>query len=182
MSLREREMKPSQCHGRETASSRIPLETLSRREREVYELVCEGLSNGDIAKRLFITEGTVKVHVHHVFDKVGIRSRTALALNAVRDRLLQAAPTSTRRMLSGARKLSTESPNLTGVVGLKISAFCGAILLGCSGEDRLECGDYRRVELALHSLSQPESGDATRHGISVWAIWKSSRCRRLRRR
>jgi DNA-binding CsgD family transcriptional regulator/tetratricopeptide (TPR) repeat protein len=79
--------------GREIASSADPVETLSRREREVYELVCEGLSNGEIAHRLFISEGTVKVHVHHVFDKLGIRSRTALAMNAARDRWRQAAST-----------------------------------------------------------------------------------------
>jgi ATP/maltotriose-dependent transcriptional regulator MalT len=79
--------------GRETVSSADPVVTLSRREREVYELVCAGLSNGAIAKRLFITEGTVKVHVHHVFDKLGIRSRTALAMNAARDRWRQAAST-----------------------------------------------------------------------------------------
>jgi DNA-binding CsgD family transcriptional regulator len=68
-----------------------PVSTLSAREREVYELLCDGLSNAAIAKRLFITESTVKVHVHHVFDKLGIRSRTALALNAI-SRRSQAAP------------------------------------------------------------------------------------------
>jgi DNA-binding CsgD family transcriptional regulator/tetratricopeptide (TPR) repeat protein len=69
-----------------------PRESLSPREREVYLLVCVGLSNRDIASRLFISEATVKAHVHHVFDKLGIRSRTALALNAAHDRLRQAAP------------------------------------------------------------------------------------------
>ena len=63
-----------------------PIQTLSRREREVYELICDGFSNSEIAGRLFITEGTVKVHVQHVFDKLGVRSRTAVAINAVRDR------------------------------------------------------------------------------------------------
>ena len=67
-----------------------PTSKLSKREREVYELVCLGLSNSEIGRRLFISEGTVKVHVHHVFDKLGIRSRTALALGA----LGQAAPRS----------------------------------------------------------------------------------------
>jgi DNA-binding NarL/FixJ family response regulator len=72
-----------------SAAERLdPISTLSRREREVYELVRLGLSNKEIAGRLFISEGTVKVHVHHVFDKLGIRSRTALALGA----LGQAAP------------------------------------------------------------------------------------------
>ena len=57
---------------------------LSAREREIYDLLCEGLTNSQIAKLLFISEATVKVHVQHVFDKLGIRSRTALALNAAR--------------------------------------------------------------------------------------------------
>ena len=48
-----------------------PIRSLSRREREVYDLLCEGLSTAEIAQSLFITESTVKVHVHHVFDKVG---------------------------------------------------------------------------------------------------------------
>ena len=59
-----------------------PASALSVREREVYELLCDGLRNAEIAKRLFISDSTVKVHVHHVFDKLGIRSRTALAVNA----------------------------------------------------------------------------------------------------
>ena len=59
-----------------------PVATLSVREREVYDLVCVGLRNDEIARRLFISPATVKVHVRHVYDKLGIRSRTALALNA----------------------------------------------------------------------------------------------------
>ncbi len=72
--------------GFETTTIEDPVSRLSPREREVYELMCDGLSNGEIGTRLFITEGTVKVHVQHVFDKLGIRSRTALALSAARDR------------------------------------------------------------------------------------------------
>ena len=75
--------------GLEPTAIQDPVEALSRREREVYELLCEGLSNSEIAKRLFIAEATVKVHVQHVFDKLGIRSRTALAINAVRRRRLE---------------------------------------------------------------------------------------------
>ena len=55
---------------------------LSPREREVYDLLCQGLSNIEIGRRLFISQATAKVHVRHVYDKLGIRSRTALALNA----------------------------------------------------------------------------------------------------
>lgn len=63
-----------------------PRSRLSRRERQVYELLCGGLSNGEIAARLFISEATAKVHVHHIFDKLGVRSRTAIALNETRER------------------------------------------------------------------------------------------------
>jgi ATP/maltotriose-dependent transcriptional regulator MalT len=75
-----------QAVGWEPTKQADPVEALSRREREVYDLICDGFSNSEIATRLFITEGTVKVHVQHVFDKLGVRSRTAVAINAVRDR------------------------------------------------------------------------------------------------
>jgi DNA-binding NarL/FixJ family response regulator len=68
-----------------------PIVSLSVREREVYDLLCEGMANVDIARRLFISPATVKVHVRHVYDKLGIRSRTALVLNAA-SRRNQAAP------------------------------------------------------------------------------------------
>jgi DNA-binding CsgD family transcriptional regulator/tetratricopeptide (TPR) repeat protein len=80
--------------GMSSASLVNPLISLSRREREVYDLLCEGLSNAEIGRQLFITPGTVKVHVHHVFDKLGIRSRTALALNSARERYAAPADTS----------------------------------------------------------------------------------------
>ena len=57
-----------------------PVSGLTTREHDVYALVCQGLSNTEIARQLFIAESTVKVHLHHVFDKLGIRNRTALAL------------------------------------------------------------------------------------------------------
>ncbi len=67
-----------------------PRSALSVREREVYDLVCAGLPNREIAARLFISEATAKVHVHHIFDKLGVRSRAALAMNAVHERVRQA--------------------------------------------------------------------------------------------
>jgi ATP/maltotriose-dependent transcriptional regulator MalT len=70
-----------------------PVERLSRREREVYELLCQGLPNRQIAELLFISEATVKVHVHHIYDKFGVRSRTALAIHAALRRGDQATAT-----------------------------------------------------------------------------------------
>ena len=50
-------------------------EILSPREREVWELMAQGLSNRDIASRLFLSESTVKVHIRHVFEKLGAKTR-----------------------------------------------------------------------------------------------------------
>jgi DNA-binding NarL/FixJ family response regulator len=57
---------------------------LSPRESEVLDLVAQGLSNRAIAQRLFISEVTVKVHVRHIFEKLGVRTRTQAALWAAR--------------------------------------------------------------------------------------------------
>ena len=58
------------------------LPALTPRERELVELVRQGLRNRDIAARLGVTEGTVKVYLHSIFDKVGVGSRTELAIRA----------------------------------------------------------------------------------------------------
>jgi ATP/maltotriose-dependent transcriptional regulator MalT len=63
---------------------------LSEREREVYDQLCQGLTNRQIATLLFISEATVKVHVHHIYDKLGTRSRTALTVHALLERAGQA--------------------------------------------------------------------------------------------
>jgi len=55
---------------------------LSERERELVQLVCEGLKNREIADRLNTTEGTVKAYLHAIFDKVGVENRTELAMKA----------------------------------------------------------------------------------------------------
>jgi LuxR family transcriptional regulator, maltose regulon positive regulatory protein len=56
---------------------------LTRREQEVLGLLQQGLSNREIAQTLWISESTVKVHVRHVFEKLGVRSRTEAAVAAV---------------------------------------------------------------------------------------------------
>jgi DNA-binding NarL/FixJ family response regulator len=64
--------------------------TLSPREREVYELVVQRRTNREIARLLFIEESTVKVHVHHIYDKLGVRSRLDLIVQATLERSGQA--------------------------------------------------------------------------------------------
>jgi two-component system nitrate/nitrite response regulator NarP len=57
-----------------------PLAALSQRERSVADLVVRGLKNRDIAAELGIGEGTVKVHLRNTFEKLGVATRTELAL------------------------------------------------------------------------------------------------------
>jgi DNA-binding CsgD family transcriptional regulator len=52
--------------------------TLTERQREVATLACQGLCNKTIGKRLGLTEGTVKIHLHMIFKKLDVRSRTEL--------------------------------------------------------------------------------------------------------
>ena len=54
-------------------------DTLSSREREVATLVTAGRNNKQIAHHLNISEGTVRNHLYHIFRKVGVTNRTALA-------------------------------------------------------------------------------------------------------
>ena len=55
------------------------LSVLTERERQIMGLVSEGLSNKEIGRRLNIAGGTIKVHLHHIFQKLEISNRTALA-------------------------------------------------------------------------------------------------------
>ncbi len=59
-------------------------DSLTQTELNVARLVAEGLSNPEIAERLFISRGTVHTHVSHVLAKLGLRSRVALAAEATR--------------------------------------------------------------------------------------------------
>ena len=56
---------------------------LSRREQEVFDLLVRGMPNKEIARALYITEGTVKTHLHHIYEKLGVRSRTEAVLSHV---------------------------------------------------------------------------------------------------
>jgi len=62
-----------------------PYESLNQRERQLLAMIEEGLGNAEIAARCFIGEGTVKWHLHNLYTKFGVRSRTAV-LRAARER------------------------------------------------------------------------------------------------
>lgn len=58
--------------------------SLTRTELRVVELVAEGLTNPQIAAKMFVARGTVKVHLGHIFTKLGVTSRSELAAQAIR--------------------------------------------------------------------------------------------------
>jgi DNA-binding NarL/FixJ family response regulator len=64
---------------------------LTRREQEIAALVSSGLSNREIASRLFISKRTVDAHVEHIFGKLGISSRVQLTV-WLRDQQADQAP------------------------------------------------------------------------------------------
>ena len=63
--------------GRESA-----LDALTGREREVLALIGQGKTNGEIAAELFVSDGTVKTHINHLFTKLQLRDRAAVVVFA----------------------------------------------------------------------------------------------------
>jgi len=64
---------------------------LTPREREIAELICQGLRNGSIAKRLRIRPGTVKTHIRNVYRKVRVKNKITMLLTFVTDSKLISA-------------------------------------------------------------------------------------------
>ncbi len=66
---------------RERVGDPEPIEkNLTRREREVLQLIAQGYGNREIAKRLTIETGTAKNHVHNILDKLNVKSRKDAAV------------------------------------------------------------------------------------------------------
>jgi DNA-binding CsgD family transcriptional regulator len=88
-------------------SKRSPQETpgrpstaLTERERQILHLVCGGQSNKKVGRKLNLSESTVKVHLHHIYQKLAIRNRTALAAGGA---AVQGRRAMTHRLVNAAR-------------------------------------------------------------------------------
>lgn len=79
-------------HSAREAQAAKPLRLLTRREREIVELIATGARNKEIASRLSITERTVKAHLTSVFRKVGVSDRLHLAIYALAIKLPDSYP------------------------------------------------------------------------------------------
>ena len=63
-------------------------EMLSDRELDVLRLIAAGANNREVAGQLFISESTVKTHLLHIYEKLGVRDRAAAVSEAYKRRLL----------------------------------------------------------------------------------------------
>lgn len=68
---------------RNIAITESVLTVLTERERQIMRLVSEGLSNKEVGRRLNIADGTIKQHLHHIYQKLEINNRTVLAALAI---------------------------------------------------------------------------------------------------
>jgi DNA-binding NarL/FixJ family response regulator len=69
-------------------SGRDQTDMLTPREREILQLLADGLSNGDVAERLFISQETVKSHVRHILTKLEADTRTQAVAIALREAMI----------------------------------------------------------------------------------------------
>ncbi len=75
--------------GRSSAAGDGEPRDLSGRELEVLEMITDGASNKEIARKLDIQEVTVKLHAHRIFTKLGVRNRAQAAVKALEDKLVR---------------------------------------------------------------------------------------------
>jgi DNA-binding NarL/FixJ family response regulator len=81
---------------RQEKNQRAMAGLLTPREIEIIRMVAEGMRTGAVAKRLNVAEGTVKTHLHNIYDKLKIDGRVALTLFAIQNGITQGADQGTR--------------------------------------------------------------------------------------
>jgi DNA-binding NarL/FixJ family response regulator len=83
-----------------------PVEKLTTRQRQVFDLIVLGLSNKEIGQILGLSANTVKIHIGKLFDKLGVRHRSAVALAGAKLGISHLHKSSTAFLDRGNEKLS----------------------------------------------------------------------------
>jgi two-component system nitrate/nitrite response regulator NarL len=96
-----------QASRKQSAVRENALTVLTDREHQIMCLVSEGLSNKEIGRRLNISDGTIKVHLHHIYEKLRISNRTALAALAISQNETSSPPMENRVPRITKRTLAT---------------------------------------------------------------------------
>ena len=189
--IAERSVSPEQSqdlspNGKEAYVAKIEkmLGLLTQRERQIVRLVSEGMSNKEIARQLNVSQGTVKVHLHNVFQKLEINNRTVLATIALLQRqagfgtLSLAAWRSQLRTTSRRRTRTTPSRMTTSTTykSLEHAAFESwkkAILRHVVGVDpgetvvRTQRSSFTKVSQVTHSAMRMEALHAPEQAVSL---------------
>lgn len=79
-----------QAHGKPGAAAAAPVEELTKQERRILRQLDTALNNREIAESLFVSEGTLKWHLHNIYSKLGVRHRSAAVASAKKMGLLGA--------------------------------------------------------------------------------------------
>ena len=115
---------------------------LSNRQREIAELVAGGRTNREIGELLHLSDRTIETHIAALFNKLGVRSRTALAATVLSPTFASAAPERTR---------TNVPPELNRLVGRSAEA---ALIAGLLASERLVtvtgAGGVGKTRIALH--------------------------------
>ncbi len=91
--------EPSSSHGADQIRAAEIRQALTSREQDVFSHIAAGMSNSEIASSLFLSEGTVKIHVGRILAKLGLRDRVQAVVLAYESRLISPGtpPSSSRR-------------------------------------------------------------------------------------
>jgi DNA-binding NarL/FixJ family response regulator len=87
-SAAERILEQVLMRGKDPDTDELRIESLTPREREVVELICQGLRNKEITERLHISMATVSHHLTSIYRKLNVTDRTSLVIYAARQRLV----------------------------------------------------------------------------------------------
>jgi DNA-binding NarL/FixJ family response regulator len=86
---------------------RTPMEGLTETECRVAVLLAEGQTNREVASAMFVTQNTVQTHMKHIFQKLGVRSRTELAARVL------SPPRRYRDLAEAARRAASSQAEVT---------------------------------------------------------------------